>query len=51
MVWPGCWHESIAAALRLSVQGRVLEEFQAGLKTGQWKRAKEIQQWLAPGIK
>jgi transposase len=28
------------------VQGRVLEEFQAGLKTGRWKRAKEIQQWL-----
>jgi len=28
------------------VRGRVLEEFQAGLKAGQWKRAKEIQQWL-----
>jgi len=28
------------------VQGKVLEEFQAGLKVGQWKRAKEIQQWL-----
>jgi hypothetical protein len=28
------------------VQGNVLEEFQAGLKVGQWKRAKEIQQWL-----
>jgi transposase len=28
------------------VQGKVLEEFQAGLKTGRWKRAKEIQQWL-----
>ena len=28
------------------VQGKVLEEFQAGLKAGQWKRAKEIQQWL-----
>ena len=29
-----------------AVQGKVLEEFQAGLKAGQWKRAKEIQQWL-----
>src|ERR1700674_1474754 len=28
------------------VQGKVLAEFQAGLKAGQWKRAKEIQQWL-----
>jgi len=28
------------------VQGKVLDEFQAGLKAGQWKRAKEIQQWL-----
>src|ERR1700677_4845884 len=28
------------------VQGKVLEEFQAGLKAGQWKRAKEIQRWL-----
>ena len=28
------------------VRGKVLEEFQAGLKAGQWKRAKEIQQWL-----
>ena len=28
------------------VQGKVLAEFQAGLKVGQWKRAKEIQQWL-----
>jgi len=28
------------------VQGKVLEEFQAGLKAGQWKRAREIQQWL-----
>src|ERR1035437_4788930 len=28
------------------VQGKVLAEFQAGLKAGQWKRAREIQQWL-----
>jgi len=28
------------------VQGPLLAEFQAGLKAGQWKRAKEIQQWL-----
>lgn len=28
------------------VQGKVLEEFQAGLRTGRWKRAKEIQEWL-----
>jgi transposase len=28
------------------VQGKVLEEFQSGLKSGRWKRAKEIQQWL-----
>src|ERR1035437_4664152 len=28
------------------VQGNVLAEFQAGLKAGQWKRAREIQQWL-----
>ena len=30
------------------VQGRILAEFQAGLKAGQWKRAKEIQRWLEP---
>ena len=28
------------------VKGKVLAEFQAGLQAGQWKRAKEIQQWL-----
>jgi transposase len=28
------------------VQGQALEEFQAGLQAGRWKRAKEIQQWL-----
>jgi transposase len=28
------------------VQGKALEEFQAGLQAGRWKRAKEIQQWL-----
>jgi transposase len=28
------------------VQGQALEEFQAGLPVGRWKRAKEIQQWL-----
>jgi transposase len=28
------------------VHGRTLTELQAGLKTGRWKRAKEIQQWL-----
>jgi transposase len=28
------------------VQGKVLEEFQAGLKAGRWKRAKDIQRWL-----
>ncbi|MEI8289930.1 MAG: IS630 family transposase [Verrucomicrobiota bacterium] len=28
------------------VQGKVLVEFQAGLKAGRWKRAKEIQHWL-----
>jgi transposase len=28
------------------VKGKVLKEFQAGLKAGRWKRAKEIQQWL-----
>jgi len=28
------------------VQGRVLEELQAGLQAGRWKRAKEIQAWL-----
>lgn len=30
-----------------SVTGTVLEEFQQGLRQGQWKRAKEIQHWLA----
>jgi transposase len=30
-----------------SVKGKILEEFQEGLRQGQWKRAKEIQQWLA----
>src|ERR1039458_8041010 len=28
------------------VKGKVLAEFQAGLKAGRWKRAKEIQHWL-----
>ena len=28
------------------VRGQILEEFQAGLAQGRWKRAKEIQQWL-----
>jgi transposase len=28
------------------VRDKVLEQFQAGLKAGRWKRAKEIQQWL-----
>ena len=28
------------------VQGQVLKELQAGLQTGRWKRAKEIQHWL-----
>jgi|SRR5450631_928590 transposase len=28
------------------VKGKVLEAFQAGLKAGRWKRAKEIQHWL-----
>jgi transposase len=28
------------------VGGKVLEELQAGLQAGRWKRAKEIQQWL-----
>lgn len=28
------------------VRGGALKELQAGLKTGRWKRAKEIQQWL-----
>jgi transposase len=28
------------------ITGKALEEFQAGLQTGRWKRAKEIQQWL-----
>jgi transposase len=30
-----------------NVKGEILEEFQEGLRQGQWKRAKEIQQWLA----
>lgn len=29
-----------------TVRGKILEEFQNGLRAGQWKRAKEIQQWL-----
>jgi transposase len=29
------------------VKGKMLAEFQEGLRKGQWKRAKEIQQWLA----
>lgn len=28
------------------VQGKTLAEFQAGLKSGRWKRVKEIQHWL-----
>ena len=28
------------------VRGKVFDEFQLGLQTGRWKRAKEIQQWL-----
>jgi transposase len=30
-----------------SVKGIILEELQAGLRRGKWKRAKEIQRWLA----
>jgi transposase len=30
-----------------SVKGRILEELQEGLRKGEWKRAKEIQRWLA----
>ena len=30
-----------------SVQGKILEEFQEGLRKGRWKRAKEIQRWLS----
>ena len=30
-----------------NVKGRILDELQEGLRQGQWKRAKEIQQWLA----
>jgi transposase len=29
------------------ITGQALTEFQAGLRAGRWKRAKEIQQWLA----
>lgn len=29
------------------IQGRILAELQTGLQLGQWKRAKEIQRWLA----
>jgi len=29
------------------IKGQALEELQGGLKAGRWKRAKEIQQWLA----
>ena len=29
-----------------AIKGKTLEEFKAGLKAGQWKRAKEIRQWL-----
>jgi transposase len=29
------------------IKGRVLEALQVGLQAGRWKRAKEIQQWLA----
>ena len=32
------------------VQGKVLKEFQAGLKAGQWKRAKEISSGFAVSI-
>jgi transposase len=31
---------------KAQVEGKTLEEFLAGLKTGRWKRAKEIQAWL-----
>ena len=31
---------------RPQVQGKVWEQFQEGLKSGRWKRAKDIQQWL-----
>jgi transposase len=35
-----------AGGAQAQVTGRILEEFEAGLKKGRWKRAKEIQQWL-----
>lgn len=38
-----CQHGGGAPA---QVTGEALEELQEGLRTGRWKRAKEIQQWL-----
>ena len=43
----GLLHREHKGGPKPQITGQVLEEFQAGLQTGRWKRAKEIQHWLA----
>jgi len=42
----GLLHREHKGGPKPQITGQVLEEFQAGLQTGRWKRAKEIQHWL-----
>lgn len=44
---PGLLKRSHGGGAAARVKGAVLSEFQEGLKRGQWKRAKDIQHWLA----
>ena len=42
----GLLHREHKGGPKPQITGKRLEEFQAGLQTGRWKRAKEIQHWL-----
>ena len=42
----GLLHREHKGGPKPQITGQVLEQFQAGLQTGRWKRAKEIQHWL-----
>ncbi len=44
--WKVCWLPRARGRKRTPRARPILAEFQAGLKAGQWKRAKEIQRWL-----
>jgi len=43
---PGLLQREHGGGAKAQVQGQTLEELLAGLKSGRWKRAREIQRWL-----